>query len=62
MTTTRDGDAQHIAMKGIRMREGKSISPINTYAKQNKQWLYIKNRLLPFHQASSRLCGHLNYK
>ena len=32
MATTRDGDARHIAMQSIRMREGKSISPINSYA------------------------------
>ncbi|PYU16277.1 MAG: hypothetical protein DMG37_02950 [Acidobacteria bacterium] len=37
-----DGDARHIAMKIIRMRYGKSISQINSYAKSNKRQLYIK--------------------
>jgi hypothetical protein len=27
-----DGDARHIAMKSIRMRQRKSMSPINSYA------------------------------
>ena len=35
-----DGDARHIAMKIIRMGQGKSISPINSYAKSNKRSLW----------------------
>jgi hypothetical protein len=31
-----DGDARHIAMKSIRMRHRKSMSPINSYAESNK--------------------------
>ena len=37
-----DGDARHIAMESIRMGQGKSISPINSYAKSNKRSLWKK--------------------
>ena len=42
-----DGDARHIAMKSIRMRQGKSMSPINSYAKSNKQPLYEESAFFP---------------
>ena len=35
-----DGDARHIAMKSIRMRQRKSMSPINSYAESNKGKLW----------------------
>jgi hypothetical protein len=37
-----DGDARHIAMKSIRMRQRKSMSPINSYAESNKYKLWWK--------------------
>ena len=37
-----DGDARHIAMKSIRMRQRKSMSPINSYAESNKYKLWSK--------------------
>src|SRR5215472_8721232 len=41
-----DGDARHIAMKNIRMRQWKSMSPINSYAESNKCKLWSKSSRL----------------
>ena len=51
-----DGDARHIAMKIIRMRQRKSISPINSYAESNKGKLWRETAVRAASLPGGRFC------
>jgi hypothetical protein len=52
-----DGDARHVAMKSIRIRHRKSMSPINSYAESNKYRLCSKLPLGPRRDEESQFFG-----